>query len=158
MSECNGILDGSERFELVEMARTILSELSKVEQMTTADFEIGQQSIISGHSAFFDEYAVRTRGGIANYADTTRGYERGKFSDNQPPRDSRRQFLEQRIERRRSRAEAISEPASVSSVEATSGGEGVNGVTMPSAREAAERLSEIVCRDTRRYDGAYEKF
>ncbi|NCC67982.1 MAG: hypothetical protein EOM14_07270 [Clostridia bacterium] len=158
MNENKGFLAGAEKLELVEMARIILSELSKAEQVTTADFGDTQQSFFSGGGAFSDEYAIRKNSSLTYAPENSRAYEQSEFLGGQedPPRVSRKQFLEQRIERRKSRDETISESAAISPFAVTANINGVSGGT--SARQAAERLSEIVCRDTRRYDGAYERY
>lgn len=160
MNENKGFFAGAEKLELVEMARMILSELSKAEQVKTADFGETQQSSFSGDRVFPDEYAIRKNSGMANATESSKAYELSEFIGGRedPPRVSRKQFFEQRIERRKSRDETISENAAISHVAVTTNSNGASDVTGTSARQAAERLSEIVCRDTRRYDGVFERY
>lgn len=149
-----------EKEELQEMARTILCEI------------YGAETARSGYAG--TEFRAETGSGGYGLSDSfeTEGFERraslfpdiyafrkryGESFDEEEfhPRLSRREFLEQRILRRRTK-EGLSETLG-GTVPDKGRNQTDNPVSLPQA-DLPEKLSDIFCRDARRYDGAFERY
>lgn len=172
------------RTELTEMARVILSELEKNENLRLHDFSEGNKFKDRGFDCQFDfkeECSVQSRNeGYGQQARREHGdIKAGEVSE---PRNTRSDFLSQRLSRRKRRSnntvlkdgvpfnsertviENVPSIAKDTVTEIVPFSEGdavleekpkskelVNG-------EFSEKLSEIICRDTRRYDGPFERY
>ena len=145
--------------ELQEMARAILSEIYDAKS-TRNGFE--GLEIFSGVSrgtlGFADEGFRRNEERRLSYEQAynlNRQYADAVVSDEFSPRLKRGEFLEQRVLRRKARESAIGTFGDTD--EGVAEKTAVRSGTLPQT-DLPEKLSDIFCRDARRYDGAFEKY
>lgn len=144
--------------ELQEMARIILCEIysAKKPQSTLVDADYFAEA---SHSDFrFDngvEGSERRRaiyrvqdGFQSQFGEEARD---GEFY----PKLSRREFLEQRMERRIQRENSFNSAVKTA---AEADGKSIKQYGNLTQADLPEKLSDIFCRDARRYDGAYERY
>ena len=147
------------RTQLQEMARTILSEIYGFEHARKDLIGIGRSTKETGAGAGRAEFGLvgienRQLLSEAAYDSEIQDYHAGNMEE-LSPRLSRREFLEQRISRRKAR-EGFDGSAAESSQGAYKG-----VVTKPGSLtqpDLPEKLSDVFCRDARRYDGGFEKY
>lgn len=144
--------------ELQEMAKIILCEIysskkakSKLGDFGSFDegrledfrFENGFVGVERRSVAFEDISGFSRRSGEK--------VEDGEFF----PRLSRKEFLEQRAERRRPRGNPL---FSLGGASSAADGKSIKLSGDLTQADLSEKLSDIFCRDARRYDGAYERY
>ena len=144
--------------ELQEMARIILCEIygtkrakSKLgdfasleeERLEDFRFENGINKVERRSAAFGDISGFPRQSGEK--------LQDGEFF----PRLSRKEFLEQRAERRRPRGNPL---FSLGGASSAADGKSIKLSDNLTQADLSEKLSDIFCRDARRYDGAYERY
>ncbi len=147
------------RKELQEMARAILSEIYSSEhaRKDLTGFVSSPKTTIAGADRTDTELAGSDNRQLLSeeaYDSEIQAY-RADNKEELIPRLSRREFLEQRVLRRKARegfdgSAAESGSGTIKSVVTKSGS--LTQADLP------EKLSDIFCRDARRYDGAFEKY
>jgi hypothetical protein len=154
------LLRDTDRAVLADIARSILGELTKIERQRADDFLEADAAggVFSDYEfGFGDESPGRNLNGVwSGQTGITRGGIRG--DEDFIPRYKRSEFLAQRLERRRRRGAESAAAESSPSVDGYAGTEKifVSGDVVYS--ELSEMISEMVCRDARRYDGAFERY
>lgn len=144
--------------ELQEMARIILCEIysAKKTQSKLGDFwSFGEERPEGFH---FDSgldgverrsVAFGDIGGLQRQSEGD--VEDGEFF----PRLSRREFLAQRVERRKEGGNPLFNSGAASTVAESKSIKLSGNLTQA---DLSEKLSDIFCRDARRYDGTYERY
>ena len=144
--------------ELEEMARVILCEIYSAEkaQRELADSDVFGRTNRADYS--FDNGLggfVRQRAGFEDIGGFQRQFDNSAIGAQFNPRMSRREFLEQRSERLKQR-EGTLKSAFFTMAEAEGGL--VKQASNASQEDLPEKLSDIFCRDARRYNGTFERY
>lgn len=140
--------------ERKELARALLTELNATEKSEAVQNQDKEAATVKRQRAFESDESERS---AADYKTDDRQEESAPkgadFSQEQAPRTHRREFLEQRLQRRAGRSAAMPDGAAADGTDFSRSAPATAAV-----RNAADKISEMVCRDARRYDGAFEKF
>ncbi len=147
------------REELQEMARAILSEIYSAESARNGleGLEFSPRVVRGGFGFADGEFRSdgNRRLSYEQAYDLNRQYAEAAVQDEFSPRLKRSDFFEQRVFRRKARENAAG--AWGESAEGTVENAAVRLGSLPQA-DLPEKLSDIFCRDARRYDGAFEKY
>lgn len=144
--------------ELQEMARIILCEIysAKKIQSKLGDFGLFEEERPEGFS--FDNGLDGVERRSLAFGDTG-GLQRqsgGAVEDGELfPRLSRREFMAQRVQRRIARDNPLFNSGVASTVTESKSIKLSGDLTQA---DLSEKLSDIFCRDARRYDGGYERY
>ncbi len=157
--------------ELQEMARVILCEILSTKEtrsrLSGADFSEETQSELNGADFFEEERQAkfrldkgfegfeRRRVAFENVDGIQRQFVQGDEDGKLVPRLSHGELLARRAESRR-RGDDLLIGNRVASAE--NDGKSVKRYGNLTQAELSEKLSDIFCRDARRYDGAYERY
>lgn len=146
------------REELQEMARAILSKIYGAASAQNGFEGLEISPRLSRDGLGFADREIRGNGErLLSYEQVNDLKRQANIADSDEfiPRQSRGEFLEQRALRRsvREKAAGISGETAEGTIENAA-------VRSGSLHEAdiSEKLSDIFCRDARRYDGAFEKY
>lgn len=161
MSDNDQLLESIDKAALDELARTILSELTKYESSRRGDRAASfGDNMRRKRSSSFETESGETAKMSSDYGaeGTYAPFFRNDGADEYAPLRSRRDLLGQRIERRKSRSLQKSGDAAYITAAINGIPERPTEASDPTQCRQAEKLSELFCRDARRYDGAFERY
>lgn len=158
MSFDTKLLKETDRAVLAEMARSILSELSKIDSLRLHNFSEMNTPVGAACGYKFDGGNFIRRNLNERWNMTSilqNGITGGEES---APQNTRENLFAERLEMRRRRGTERTSAEGSLTLSDNGGSEKVFTLDGPAFCGLPEMISEMICRDARRYDGAFERY